>query len=89
MLAYRSKDKGKTWTGPTIAFDIDYNQHGFIPFIPSGSRRMYAFGTQPMWGLYNAVENRENAPIGYRYSDDDGLHWSEVKFIRPKKRFGF
>src|SRR5690349_15761001 len=35
MLAYRSKDKGKTWTGPTIAFDIDYNQHGFIPFIPA------------------------------------------------------
>jgi hypothetical protein len=89
MLAYRSKDKGKTWTGPTIAFDIDYNQHGFIPFIPSGSKRMYAFGTQPMWSMYNAVENRENAPIGYRYSDDDGLHWSEVRFIRPKNDSGF
>ncbi len=25
----------------------------------------------------------ENAPIGYRYSDDDGHHWSEVRLIRP------
>jgi len=34
MVAFRSKDKGKTWHGPTMAFDIDYNQHGFIPLIP-------------------------------------------------------
>lgn len=39
MLAYRSKDKGKTWVGPTIAFNIDYNQHGFIPFIPRGTKK--------------------------------------------------
>ena len=26
----------------------------------------------------------ENAPIGYRYSDDDGRIWSEVRIIRPK-----
>ena len=23
--------------GQQVAFDIDYNQHGFIPFIPKGS----------------------------------------------------
>lgn len=34
MIAYRSCDKGKTWTGPKVAFDIDYSQHGFIPLIP-------------------------------------------------------
>jgi len=25
----------------------------------------------------------ENAPIGFRYSDDDGCSWSEVRLIRP------
>lgn len=28
MLSYRSKDQGKTWQGPGIAFDIDYNPQG-------------------------------------------------------------
>lgn len=84
LVAFRSKDKGKTWQGPTIAFDIDYNQHGFIPLIPKGGQRMYAFGTQPFWGLWTTKHGLgENAPIGYRYSDDDGHHWSEVRLIRP------
>jgi Neuraminidase (sialidase) len=84
MLEYRSSDHGRTWTGPTIAFDIDYNQHGFVPLIPKGSKRIYAFGTQPIWGLYTRERGlQENAPIGYRYSDDNGLHWSEVRLIRP------
>lgn len=84
MLAYRSSDKGKTWQGPTVAFDIDYSQHGFIPLIPRGSKRIYAFGTQPIPALYTRERGlQENAPIGYRYSDDDGRHWSEVRLIRP------
>ncbi|GAB3918266.1 hypothetical protein GCM10028804_07870 [Larkinella terrae] len=90
MLAYRSKDKGKTWQGPTVAFDIDYNQHGFIPFIPRGSNRIYAFGTQPVWGTYSREDGlQENAPIGYRYSDNDGISWSEVRLIRPKNDPGY
>jgi len=86
MLAYRSSNKGKTWEGPTVAFDIDYNQHGFIPFIPKSSERIYAFGTQPIWDMYEPETHglSENAPIGYRYSDDDGHTWSEVRIIRPK-----
>jgi hypothetical protein len=90
MVAYRSKDQGKTWQGPTVAFDIDYNQHGFIPLIPKGSKRIYAFGTQPVWGLWSTEHGlAENAPIGYRYSDDDGLHWCEVRIIRPQNDPGF
>ncbi|MDD4108978.1 MAG: sialidase family protein, partial [Prolixibacteraceae bacterium] len=86
MLAYRSNDKGKTWAGPTVAFDIDYNQHGFISLIPRGTKRIYAFGTQPIWGMYEPQKPglHENAPIGYRYSDDDGKTWSEVRIIRPQ-----
>jgi hypothetical protein len=90
MLAYRSSDKGKTWKGPTVAFDIDYNQHGFVPFIPRGSNRIYAFGTQPVWGLWTQERGLgENTPIGYRFSDDAGQHWSEVRLIRPKNDPGF
>ncbi len=90
MVAYRSKDQGKTWQGPTIAFDIDYNQHGFIPLTPKGSKRIYAFGTQPVWGLWTTASGQhENSPIGYRYSDDDGHHWCEVRIIRPQNDPGF
>jgi hypothetical protein len=85
LIAYRSKDKGKTWEGPKVAFDIEYSQHGFIPFIPKGSNRIYAFGTQPI-KEYHPMERglNENTAIGYRYSDDDGYTWSEVRIIRPK-----
>jgi len=79
MIAYRSSDKGKTWTGPKAAFDIDYSQHGFIPLIPKKGKRIYAFGTQPIEGKR---EGRENCPIGFRFSDDDGLTWSDVTLIR-------
>mgnify|MGYP000349680563 CR=1 FL=1 len=47
---YKSIDGGKTWTGPKVAFDIDDSQHGFIPLIPRGTKRIYAFGTQPIPG---------------------------------------
>ncbi len=86
LLCYRSKDRGRTWTGPTIPFNVDYNMHGFIPFIPRGSRRLYAFGTQPRPDKFNGVEN---AAIGFRYSDDDGHSWSEVSFIEPVNDPGF
>ncbi len=86
MIAYRSSDKGRTWTGPKVAFDIDYSQHGFIPLIPRGSKRIYAFGTQPIEGKR---EGSENCPIGFRWSDDDGHTWSDVTLIEPTNNPGF
>jgi hypothetical protein len=80
MISYRSSDRGETWTGPEIAWKIPYNQHGFVPLVPRGSKRLYAFGTEPVFGR---IEDRENAPIGFRISEDDGRTWSEVTLIRP------
>ena len=72
MLAYRSSDKGRTWHGPTVAFDIDYNQHGFVPLIPRGSKRIYAFGTQPIWGIFSREHGlHENAWRNYNCSYAD------------------
>ena len=86
MLAYRSSDKGRTWRGPTVAFDASQSHHGFVPMIPRGSKRIYAFGTQPIPGMVGDRSKglHENCPIGFRYSDDDGLSWSAVTLIRPK-----
>ena len=90
MIANRSSDNGKSSKGPAIAFDIEYSQHGLIPLIPRGSKRIYAFGTQPIPSEYSREKGRhENTPIGYRWSDDDGLTWSKVKLIKPKNDPGF
>jgi len=84
LIAYRSADHGQTWQGPSVAFNIDYSQHGFIPLIPRRSKRIYAFGTQPIPGTYDWHHGQqENAPIGFRWSDDDGRTWSDVRLIRP------
>ena len=89
LVVFRSKDKGATWQGPTRPLDIDYNLHGFVPLMPRAGNgipegRIYCFGTQPIWGRYTRERGlHENAPIGFRYSDDDGHAWSEVQLIRP------
>jgi hypothetical protein len=80
MVSFRSSDQGRTWIGPQIAWNIPYNQHGFVPLIPRGTERIYAFGTEPIFSMF---DRPENAPIGYRFSDDDGHTWSEVTLIRP------
>ena len=95
LVAFRSSDQGATWHGLTRPIDIDYNLHGFIPLMPRAGAgipegRIYCFGTQPIWALHTTRRGlHENAPIGYRYSDDDGHTWSEVRLIRPVNDPGF
>jgi len=86
MIAYRSADRGKTWKGPRVAFDVHYGLHGFIPLIPRGTKRLYCFGTEP---VPEKRELSENCPIGLRYSDDDGHTWSDVTLIEPQNDPGF
>jgi hypothetical protein len=80
VYIYRSADRGKTWQGPTLATTIPHNQHGWSTFIPRGSTRIYAFGTEPAEGYF---DEGENAAIGYRISDDNGRTWSEPTLIAP------
>jgi len=91
MVAYRSSDGGQSWDGPTVPWEVPYNQHAFIPLIPNGADRIYAFGTEPVFDEYDVSDpaDQENAPIAYRYSDDDGYTWSEPTFIRPENNPDF
>jgi len=81
MLIYRSTDKGKTWQGPKIAWPCDYTSSFVIPFIPKGSNRIYAFGNELVPTLR---KNKEDSPIAFRYSDDNGHTWSKPNLIRPQ-----
>ena len=85
MTAYRSSDHGASWSAPLDLYTVNYNEHGFIPLIPRGTKRLYSFGTQPIWTEYDPTikSSRENTPIGFRWSDDDGRTWSPVELIRP------
>jgi hypothetical protein len=86
MTALRSSDGGATWSDPFEAYPVDYNEHGFIPLIPRGTKRLYSFATQPVWSGYDPTVKHsvEDTPIGFRWSDDDGRTWSAVKLIRPE-----
>ena len=86
LVALRSSDRGKTWRGPSVLFPVPYSMHGFVPLIPRGGKRIYGFGTEP---IPAEREDRENAPIAFRFSDDDGHTWSAPTVIRPANDPGF
>ncbi|MBQ3078526.1 MAG: exo-alpha-sialidase [Clostridia bacterium] len=86
MVMFRSKDDGRSWTGPISATGFQTAQHGFIPLIPKGSKDIYCFGTQPVEEAYKPdTKTVENAPIGFYVSHDDGYTWNGPKLIRPEE----
>jgi len=80
VLTYRSSDQGRTWSLPEVAWDVPYLSGPVVPFIPRGQQRIYLFGTEPIPELR---KHKEDGPIGFRTSDDDGHHWSAWQRIRP------
>ncbi len=85
MVALRSADGGRTWSAPYHPFAIPYSQHGFIPLIPSGSRTICSFGTQPVLDRPEMYQTEpENGPIGWLWSEDDGRTFQGPRLIRPQ-----
>lgn len=80
MIQYRSTDHGKTWSGPTVAWVNAFSDTFVIPFIPRGSKRIYVFSTEadPKFRF-----SKEDGPVVYRTSDDNGVTWSKPTRIRP------
>ena len=86
LLVYRSRNRGKTWAGPSVPSVVDFSEHGFVPLISRfHPERLYNFGTVARPPDYDAKHpaDHENAPIGMRWSDDDGYTWTEPQIIRP------
>lgn len=84
MVALRLRDGGATWSPPTVPYEVDYNERGFIPLIPSGTKRLYSFGMQALWMRFNPRGPRGgDAAIGFRWSDDNGRTGSPVQIIAP------
>ncbi len=81
MYQVRSSDNGKTWSTPTVAWDVPYGQHAAVLLQPCDGRRIYVFTTEP--ARTAGYTGGENAPLAMRCSDDDGHSWSEPEFIHP------
>lgn len=86
MLAYRSSDEGKTWVGPTKPFG-EGKHFGVLPIVPKGGGRIYVF--ESLREMMEKGKERDRT-FGARYSDDDGVTWSQFEPVREKsgKLFG-
>ncbi|HEY5792899.1 MAG TPA: sialidase family protein [Chthoniobacterales bacterium] len=85
VFLYRSQD-GWNWSAPEQPWSVPYSQHAPVPFRPSDSDELLAFGTEPEPNHY---DGEENAAIGFRRSQDGGRSWSEVRLIAPRNAVDF
>ncbi len=94
VISCRSTDKGKTWTDFAEIESPDGPVSSWVmPFLtPYG--RIYAFYTFNAGGLTEVIS--DDGPItrvdtlgamAFRYSDDNGLHWSPERGIVPIRPF--
>lgn len=81
IVAYRSKDRGATWQGPTSPWQVDYPQHAGSLFVPKEGKRIVCFGAD-----YHPdyLQLPHAGIIGMRESWNDGYAWSEVRRIVPE-----
>ena len=86
IFACRSADQGRTWTIPELAWESPYNQHAANLFKPAGQRRIYAFQMEAIW---DEIDHPHAAPLGMRWSDDDGDTWLGPEIIRPENDSDF
>lgn len=82
MTAYGSRDKGRSWEGPSHPWRVPYSQHAFTPIVDKNSRRIYTFGLErPFETMPETLQHSD--PLAMRYSDDNGHCWSAPERIRP------
>lgn len=80
LYVLRSSDRGRSWSAREVAWPVPYNQHSANFLVPPGGKRMYSF---QMEASFEYLNERHQAPLGMRHSDDDGRTWSDPTFIRP------
>lgn len=76
VVCSRSVDNGKTWSGEIVieAAAPAYRVPAWVmPFAVLHSGRLYMF----YWYNYNDDAIRDGGDMFFRYSDDEGLSWSE------------
>ena len=77
----RSTDEGRTWSKPSVveqaSADGVHLPSWIIPFTVPHTGRVYVF----YWCVTEAGHPRESGRIFLRYSDDDGLTWSDRQIL--------
>jgi len=88
VVLSRSENKGKTWSKPIVLAGDPSGKSGRIaswqfPVVAEQLGRVYLFWNQNV-GIVDAREDTTGV-LAYRWSDDDGLSWSEVHTLPIRK----
>ena len=77
----RSTDEGRTWSAPAVVQKASADGILFpswiIPFTVPHTGRVYVF----FWSVVESGRPRDSGRIFLKYSDDDGLTWSDSQLL--------
>jgi len=87
VVVSRSMDFGKTWSIP-YRIDGEENGNGYsaqygVPIIVPSTGRLYVFYTKNI-GIIDSYR-QHTGELWFRYSDDDGLSWSNAYSIELRR----